>query len=380
MQNPEFEDIRSYNDQDVLPAIQRLLNEPMFIKATQFLHPTWSAEVIKAQFSKIKTIKDFQGSVILATLKNVIANSTKGVTLSGLENIPKDKACLFISNHRDIVLDSAFLNLLLFDRGYETTQIAIGNNLLIYPWITDVVKLNRSFVVKRGLPRNEMILASRKLSAYIRHSITQENSSVWIAQREGRSKDGNDRTYPGLLKMLGISGPEDFYEKYKDLHIVPLSISYEFDPCDALKTMELVGKANGTYKKSPEDDLRSMYTGIVGMKGRVHFSFNKILDEEIKAIGEMAQKPDQLEVLADLIDDNILTSYQLWPNNFIAYDLLFGSENFTDKYQYEEMMFFKDYMNEKLKSVPVYGPDTVKVFLEMYANPVKNQLALGKEV
>ncbi len=380
MQNPEFEDIRSYNDQDVLPAIQRLLNEPMFIKATQFLHPTWSAEVIKAQFSKIKTIKDFQGSVILATLKNVIANSTKGVTLSGLENIPKDKACLFISNHRDIVLDSAFLNLLLFDRGYETTQIAIGNNLLIYPWITDVVKLNRSFVVKRGLPRNEMILASRKLSAYIRHSITQENSSVWIAQREGRSKDGNDRTYPGLLKMLGISGPEDFYEKYKDLQIVPLSISYEFDPCDALKTMELVGKANGTYKKSPEDDLRSMYTGIVGMKGRVHFSFNKILDEEIKAIGEMAQKPDQLDVLADLIDDNILTSYQLWPSNFIAYDLLFGSENFTDKYQYEEMMFFKDYMNEKLKSVPVYGPDTVKVFLEMYANPVKNQLALGKEV
>jgi hypothetical protein len=379
-QNNEFDDIRAYDDRDVKPAIERLLNEPMFMKASRYLHPTWSDDIVRSQFSKIKTIRDFQGSVIHASVNSVIQNSTNGLEHSGLENIPKDKACLIISNHRDIVLDSAFLNLILFDNQYETTRIAIGDNLLIYPWITDVVKLNRSFVVKRGLPRNEMVLASRKLSAYIRYSITKENTSVWIAQREGRSKDGNDRTHPGLLKMLGISGPEGFYEKYKDLNIVPLSISYEFDPCDGLKTMELIGKASQTYKKSKEDDLKSMYTGIIGMKGRVHYAFNEILDEEIKAIADTAQKSDQLDVFADLVDEYIITSYRLWPNNFIAYDLLNGSEQFADKYDYGEMILFKDYMNEKLGSVSVQGPDAVRIFLEMYANPVKNQLALGKEL
>lgn len=378
-QNFDFEDIRSYNDGDVKQTIEKLLKEPMFLTATKFMFPSWTDEIIKSQFSKINTIKDFQGSVIQASVNAVIKNSTYGLECSGLENIPKDKACLYISNHRDIVLDSAFLNLKLFENGYDTTQIAIGSNLLIYPWITDFVKLNRSFVVKRGLPRNEMVIASRKLSAYIQHSINQENTSVWIAQREGRSKDGNDRTHPGLLKMLGYSGPESFYENYRNLNIVPMSISYEFDPCDALKTMEIIGKANQTYKKTPEDDLRSMYTGIVGMKGRVHIAFGEILDEELKLLAETAPKADQMDVFAELMDDYIVSAYHLWPSNFIAHDLLNGTEQFSDKYKAEELNFFKDYMNEKLKTVPVYGPDAVRVFLEMYANPVKSQLAIGKE-
>jgi hypothetical protein len=376
----DFEDIRSYNDQDVQPALARLLKEPMFLKASKYLHPTWSEDYLKTQFSKITTIKDFQKSVIHASVSSVIEKSTNGLEHSGIDNIPKEKACLFISNHRDIILDSAFLNIILFDYGYETTQIAIGDNLFIYPWITDFVKLNRSFVVQRGLPRNEKVLASRKLSAYIRHSVVRENISVWIAQREGRSKDGNDRTHPGLLKMLGISGAEGFYEKYNELNIVPLSVSYEFDPCDGLKTMELIGRANQTYKKTQEDDLKSMYTGIVGMKGRVHISFNEILDEEIKTIADTAPPSVQLDVLADLVDEYIISSYKLWPNNFIAYDLLNGTERFSDKYKDEEMIFFKDYMNEKLKAVQQYGTDAVRIFLEMYANPVKNQLALGKEL
>jgi hypothetical protein len=375
-----FEDIRSYNDSDVRPALERLLKEPVFFKAAKFLHPTWSEEIIRSEFSKISTIRDFQKSVIHSSVLSVIEKSTNGLEQSGLENLPKNKPFLFISNHRDIVLDSAFLNIILFDHGYETTQIAIGDNLLINPWITDIVKLNRSFVVRRDLPRNEKVLASRKLSSYIRHSIVQQNTSVWIAQREGRSKDGNDRTHPGLLKMLGISGPDNFYEKYHELNIAPLSISYEFDPCDGLKTMELLGRANQTYKKTREDDLKSMYTGIIGMKGRVYYSFNTISDEELKIIADTAHVSDQLEVLADLVDESIISSYRLWPNNFIAYDLLHGTERFSDKYQYGEMIFFKDYMNEKLKSVNQNSTDAVRIFLEMYANPVKNQLGRGKEL
>jgi hypothetical protein len=375
----DFEDIRSYTDADVKPAIERILKEPMFLKAVKFMFPNWTDEFIHQQLSKLNTIKEFQGSIIQASVNATIKNSTDGLEFSGLENISKDQAYLFISNHRDIVLDSAYLNILLFNNQFDTTQIAIGNNLLIYPWITDFVKLNRSFVVKRGLPRNEMVVASRKLSAYIRDSITKQNTSVWIAQREGRSKDGNDRTHPGLLKMLGYSGSDNFYDNYKALKIIPMSISYEFDPCDALKTMELIGKANQTYKKTPEDDLRSMYTGIVGMKGRVHIALNEVLDEELKVISETAPKADQMDVFADLMDEYIVSSYHLWPSNFIAYDLLHGSEQFADKYKTEELNFFKDYMNEKLKTVPVYGPETVKIFLEMYANPVKNQMARGKE-
>lgn len=375
----EFDDIRCYDDQDVEMAIQRLLREPFFIKAVRFLHPDWTEAMIKSEFSKIKTIRQFQQSVIYSTVDTVMKRTTNGVTHTGLENIPADKPCLYISNHRDIVLDSAFLNIILFQNGYDTTKIAIGDNLLIYPWIVDLVKLNRSFEVKRALPRNEKIIASRKLSAYIRHSIVAEKTSIWIAQREGRSKDGNDRTHPGLLKMIGATGEQGFYEKFRDLHIAPLTVSYEYDPCDALKTLELIGRANQTYRKKPEDDLKSMYTGIMGMKGRVHFSFSHVLDEEIKAIEEMAPKNDQFEVLADLLDNHIHSSYHLWPNNYIAYDLLTGGETFKDNYSDNELNFFKDYMNEKLNSEQVYGPDAVRIFLEMYANPVKNKLALQEQ-
>jgi len=371
----EFDDIRCYYDEDVEPAIQRLLSEPFFIKAVQYLHPDWTEEIIRSEFSKIKTIRQFQESVIYATVNSVLKKTTAGVTQTGLEQIEKDKPCLYISNHRDIVLDSAFLNIILFNHGYDTTKIAIGDNLLIYPWIVDLVKLNRSFVVKRSLPRMEKIIASRKLSAYIRHSILHEKTSVWIAQREGRAKDGNDRTHPGLLKMIASSGSEDFYENFKEIRVAPLAVSYEFDPCDALKTKELLARANQSYTKKPEHDLNSMYTGIMGMKGRVHFSFGPPMDEEIKAIAEMASKNDQFDVLADLLDSHIHSSYRLWPSNYAAYDLLTGGESQAANYTEADLNFFKDYMNEKLNSAQVYGPDAVRIFLEMYANPVKNQLA-----
>lgn len=371
----EFDDIRCYYDQDVEPAIKRLLGEPFFINAVQFLHPEWKEEAIKSEFSKIKSIRQFQESVIYSTVNSVLKNTTTGFTQTGLESIPKDKPCLYISNHRDIVLDSAFLNITLFKHGFDTTKIAIGDNLLIYPWIEDLVKLNRSFVVKRGLSRMDKIIASRRLSAYLRHSIVNEKTSVWIAQREGRAKDGDDRTHPGLLKMIASSGSGAFYEDFRELAIVPLAVSYEYDPCDALKTKELLERANHTYTKKPEHDLNSMYMGIMGMKGRVHFSFGGALDEEIKAIAEMAPKNDQFDVLADLLDHHIHTAYHLWPSNYAAYDLLTGGESQAANYTDAELNFFKDYMNEKLNAAQVYGPEAVRIFLEMYANPVKNQLA-----
>lgn len=377
MSRVNFDDIRAFEDRDVKAALGRLLDEPAFLKAVQFIFPQWTKPVLEEVFSKIESIRDFQSSVIYSVVQQILQRSVTELSFSGLENLRRDSAYLFISNHRDIILDSAFLNNLMYENQFDTTRIAIGNNLLIYPWITDVVRLNRSFVVKRDLPRNEMVEASRKLSAYIRYSIAEQGVSVWIAQREGRAKDGNDRTHPGLIKMLGISGDGSFYDNYKAINLAPLSISYEFDPCDGLKTAELIGKANLVFKKSEKDDLISMYTGLVGKKGRVHYAFNILPEQEIQRVAEIQNKNDQMKSMAELIDGVIIGNYRLWPTNFIAFDLLQGENKFENEYTRQERDFFVEYMNEKLKIIPEYGEQARTVFLEMYANPVKNKLALN---
>ena len=268
----DFNEIRPYRDNEIHQVFEQLMKEDSFIELLKYLFPHIPINDFVNQLLSINSVKEFQIGVVYPYIKEIIKNTTQGVTSEGLDKLDKDKSYIFISNHRDIVLDSAFLNILLHENGHDTTEIAIGDNLLIYPWITQLVKLNKSFVVRRNLPARQMLKSSILMSKYIRYNITERKQSVWIAQREGRSKDGDDRTQTSLLKMINMSGIGDFAENFKEVQIVPLSISYEYDPCDYLKAHEfLLKKENPEYKKSQADDLKHMASGIKGRKGRVHF-------------------------------------------------------------------------------------------------------------
>ncbi len=367
-----FDSIRPFKDHEIHEVFERLKNEETFLELIKFLFPAFSAEQFLGKLLSISSIREFQTEIIYPFVKEVLTNTTKGISTSGFENLDPNKHYLFISNHRDIVLDSAILNILMVENGFDTTEIAIGDNLLIYPWITDLVKLNKTFIVNRNLPVRQMMESSTRLSAYIRQTLCDRNQSIWIAQREGRSKDGDDRTQASLLKMLNISGNGDFTKNFAEINIVPLSISYEYDPCDYLKALEFLQKRdNPEYKKSADDDLRHMGAGIKGRKGRVHFSFGTPISEELSSLEDLP-KNDKLQGLAELIDQQIHTNYKLWPGNFIAHDLFYKSEQYAGKYTREDKITFLAYLEEHLSRINGDRDFLFTALLDMYANPVKN--------
>jgi len=290
-----------------------------------------------------------------------------------LENLDKSKSYLFISNHRDIILDSAILNYLIVLEGMNTTEIAIGNNLLIEDWIEYAVKLNRAFVVRRNLPVREMLVASKKLSEYIRRNITKRNNSVWIAQREGRTKDGNDKTQVALLKMLNFSNINEFTQGFKELQIVPISISYEIEPCGISKVEELYKRQTEGFEKTQEDDLKSMGHGLVNPKGRVHFAFGKPLTDQIDLFAKELTIGEQIEKLADHIDEQIYRNFKLWPNNYIAEDLLNNSSNNSDHYTEDQYIKFCAMLDEAVTAISGDAATICSMFLQMYVNPLLNQ-------
>ncbi|TCO04970.1 1-acyl-sn-glycerol-3-phosphate acyltransferase [Natronoflexus pectinivorans] len=377
----DFESIRPYEDQEIQSVFNRLKSEKSFLRLLGFLYPQLPPEQFMDKLMHLKSIRQFQEQVISAYVKDVIKKTTKGVTVDGLKKLNKKDSYLFISNHRDIVLDPAILNVLLFEHGFNTTEIAIGDNLLIYPWITDLVKLNRTFIVKRNLPIKQMMESSRVLSSYIRYTLSEKKHSIWIAQREGRSKDGNDRTQISLLKMLNIAGKNSLVENFKELKIVPVSISYEFDPCDYLKAMEFLNKRdNADYQKTKEDDLMHMATGLRGRKGRVHFAFGQPLTKELDSIDTLTVKNDQFSALADLIDRHVHLNYKLWPGNYVALDILNKSDENAKNYTGKEKLEFLEYLEDHISRTK--GADRGFIYnslLEMYANPVVNQRSYNVE-
>lgn len=371
-----FDDIRPFNDSEVDKHIQLLLQEPEFQRILQqyIFNDPEKIEQAKLLLSQIHTVKDLQYNFVYQLIKDLILKpSTDGLTSSGIENLDKSKSYLYISNHRDIILDSAILNYLIVLEGMNTTEIAIGNNLLIGKWIEYAVKLNRAFVVHRDLPSREMLMASKKLSEYIRRNITSKNSSVWIAQREGRTKDGNDKTQIALLKMLNFSNINEFSEGFKELRIVPLSISYEIEPCGIGKVDELYKRQTEGFEKTQEDDLRSMGHGLVNPKGRVHFAFGKPITEEIDLFAKEATISEQIEKLADHIDQQIYRNFKLWPNNYIAEDLLNKSTSNSSHYTKDEYAKFCQILEEAIAEIPGDTEIIRTMFLQMYVNPLLNQ-------
>jgi 1-acyl-sn-glycerol-3-phosphate acyltransferase len=374
----DFESIRPYQDHEIQQVFERLKNETSFIELIGFLFPGMSAQSFIENMMQIKSIRQFQKEVISPYVKEIIKNTTKGVTSEGLDQLNPKESYLYISNHRDILLDPAILNVIMFEHNFDSTEIAIGDNLLIYPWITDLVKLNRTFIVKRNLPVRQMMESSTLLSEYIRHTITEVGHSIWIAQREGRSKDGNDRTQLSLLKMLNISGEDkSVAENFKQLKIVPVSISYEYDPCDYLKAMEFQHKRdNPDYVKTQDDDLQQMGIGLRGRKGRVHFAFGQPINNELDVLKDIQNKNEKFEFLAGLIDTHVHENYHWWPGNWVAWDMLNKTDEYANLYSEEEKKIFLQYIEEHLDRIKGDRDFLRKTLLEMYANPVVNKREL----
>lgn len=377
-----FNDIRPLLDSEVEDAIRKLLNDPKFENAVRYMNPDVNWAELEAQLLTYKNRYDFQHEMIYQTVTQLASKVTKGLESDGWKNISKNEAHIFLSNHRDIVLDASFLNILCHENDFDTTEIAIGDNLLIHPWIDTLVRLNKSFVVRRGVSVRQMLEVSKHMSEYIHYTMSHNKESVWMAQREGRAKDGDDKTQESLLKMLSLAGEGgNFIDNLKELNIIPLSISYEYDPCDYLKAREFqLKRDNADYKKTQEDDLINMQIGILGQKGRVFYRFGTSINPQLDEIA-MAQTDKRLQIgmVAKVIDNQIYRNYEIYPCNYIALDLLAGSSEFTDKYTLEEKLRFEQYLvNQVNKISDLENKDedylTTKI-LQMYSNPLKNYLS-----
>ena len=378
MDNNQFDEIRSYSNEEAQIVYKKLAQEPNFLKVLQFVMPG-KVETLLPKLQSINSIDQFQRDVIYPFLLQLEQGTTQGISGSGIENIQHAGPCIYISNHRDIVLDSTFLCKVLIEHNLSSVEIAIGNNLLIYPWIEHFVRANKSFIVKRGGSPREMLAYSMRLSADINHTLHDKKSSIWIAQREGRCKDSNDRTQESLLKMLSMSGKGSFLENIMQLNICPLSISYEYDPCDYLKAKEFQQKRdNPGYKKTQQDDLLSMQTGILGKKGHIMFRFTPSINEEVAEIARTtANKNEQIELTAKAIDKHIHANYEIYSGNKVAYDLLLGTDRFTKEYTAQEKTVFESYIQGQLDKIQLEHKDETFLhhkLLEMYANPLINHL------
>ncbi len=354
----DHESIRHYRDEEVAEVVARLAKDPAFWGALAFFYSQEEIVEIKAFLADIETKREFQDRLIYSLLRRVINNSVTELTFSGTDVLQSDVPYFFISNHRDIVLDSALINLGYYEKFNQTLEIAIGSNLLMLPWVRDVVKLNKSFIVYRDLPMNEMLEAANNLSSYVAER-NSDGASIWMAQREGRAKDGNDHTHPGLIKMLAYHAGDRGVEYLSNLNIVPVSISYEYDPCALLKLPELRAKQMGeAYVKSQDEDLRSMQTGIVGGKGRVHVHYGQPLNNQIAGIDPSLKANDKFKEVAVMIDREIHRHYHIWESNQEALAFLESGEMPSD-----------EVLQRQLKEL---SSSDQKIVMGMYANPVIN--------
>lgn len=371
-----FEDIRPYYDSEVQDILSKYKDNAIFHKLIKHIYPSWSSSTISNKADKILTTDKFQEHFVYQAVKASVDRSTNGLTVSGFENISRQENYLFVSNHRDIVLDSTLMFYILFQNEYKTGETAIGSNLMSSDLVTDVVRLNQSFMVKRNLPTREMINASKELSRYMRYVLEEKKRSIWISHREGRTKDGNDKTNPGVLKMIAMDCADHKIDYLLGLKIVPVSISYEYDSCDHLKANELAEiELTGSYKKDGTEDMKSIITGITQQKGRVHLAFGKeIKKDDLDLTSNRIQ--DHFKQLAQVIDRRIHQNFHLFSGNYVAYDLLNESEKYIDKYNAEEKEHFSSYINGILNNRTNKEGFEVfrRILLNIYANPVINQL------
>lgn len=376
MDTSRFDHIRPYNDSEIPATMERIARSEMFPLIASYVFPEDDTETARERILAIKSIAEFQHQVMAVANEQVIKRSTSGFTYSGLERLDRDKSYLFVSNHRDIMLDASLLQHILHINGYQTSEITFGANLMSLPLLIDIGKANKMFRVERGGSFKDFYRSSLLLSDYIRHTITDKHSSVWIAQRNGRTKDGTDRTEPGLISMFASSMPSDKIEALDSLRIVPVAVSYEWETCDIAKALELYESRFTRYVKKPGEDLNSILSGIVAYKGAVRFDICEPLRRDELERYEALTRAEYVKEVAALIDRRINTAYHLFPNNYIAYDMRYGTDKYSDRYTAEERERFR----ERLHELEVYQESELDVildiFLGIYANPVNSKTLL----
>ena len=375
----EFDEIRPYHDEELPQIYEELIADPMFQQVLCAVMPGVPFEAIAMKMRSCKTKLEFQKAFCYSFLKDIIQKATTGVELNSDALSDKEKPYTYISNHRDIILDSGFLSILLVEAGLDTVEIAIGDNLLIFPWIKKLVRINKSFIVQRALTMRQMLESSARMSRYMHYAINEKKQSIWIAQREGRAKDSDDRTQDSILKMFAMGGEGDIIDRLLSLNIAPLAISYEYDPCDYLKAQEFQLKRDVEgFKKSQADDLLNMKTGLFGYKGKVHFQPAPCINEALLQLDRSLPKQELFSAISAMIDKAIHANYKMYPNNYVAADLLSGTEEFAAHYTAEDKQRFLGYLDKQLARIDIPNKDEAFLFekmLQMYANPLKNYLA-----
>lgn len=377
-----FDAIRPFEPEELPEVFERLLGNAQFAQVVAFVFKDVPFDMLAQKMRACKTNLEFQVAFCYPFIKGLLQKASLGCDMN-VDAIDMEKRYTFVSNHRDIVLDSALLDVLLVDAGCKTTcEIAIGDNLLSLPWVKDLVRINKSFIVERSVSLRQMLLSSKRLSDYMHLVIAQKHDNVWIAQREGRAKDSNDRTQESIIKMMVMGGEGSLVERLKGLHIVPLAISYEYDPCDFLKAQEFQLKRDiADWKKGPMDDVVSMQTGIMGYKGHIHYDAAPCIDAWLDTLDPDMPKADFFKAVATHIDEEVFRRYRLYPSNYVALDELEGTTAHADRYTAEQKAQFDGYIAQQMAKIQL--PDKDEAFLRerlltMYANPARNQEQLLK--
>ena len=371
----EFQTICPYSDEEASIALGKVADHPLVSQFSLKFFPDQSPDFLKGVLKSIKTVDQFQELVMSRFVEWVIEHTVDNFTCEGISNIDPQKRFLALSNHRDIIFDPAIVQLVLFKNNIPLTEIAVGDNLISGPTVEYLLRSNRMIKVVRGISARELYISSQMLSKYIRLNITNQRSSIWLAQRQGRTKNGYDLTEQGLLKMLDMSGGDDFQKNFEELNITPLSISYEYEPCDILKARELVISRDQKYVKAEGEDMNSIMVGIMQPKGNVHLQITEPLTTEEIAQAAACDKNERYQVIRQAIDNRVVAGYKLWKNNYIAYDILNQTDKYAQMYETADVEKFVAYMNRQLATVePELDQDALKTtFLEIYANPVVNK-------
>ena len=377
----EFESISPYTDEEAVVALGKLADHPLLSQFSCKFFPDQSPDFLQGILKNIRSIDEFQVLVMSKFVEWVLEHTVNTFSYDGIANIDPQKRFLALSNHRDIIFDPAITQLVLFRNGIPLTEIAVGDNLVSSPTIEYLLRSNRMIKVIRGISARELYLSSQMLSKYIRLNITNQRSSIWLAQRQGRTKNGYDITEQGLLKMLDMSGSSDFQKNFEELNIIPMSISYEYEPCDILKARENVISSKQKYVKAEGEDLNSIIVGIQQPKGNVHLHIGQPLTSEEIAQAALCDKNDRYQWIRHAVDKRVIEGYRLWKNNYVAYDLLNQSDKYAHMYEPVDVESFTAYMQKQLDTVePELDRDELrKAFLDIYANPVVTRELLEKE-
>lgn len=371
-----IDDLRPYTDAEIPAAMQRMASDPTLSDMVKFAFPGVEVEEIREKLLGVKSADEFQRVFVQPMLENIVRKSSTGFTASGGDNIVTGEGHLFVSDHRDIVLDGALLQLVLIYSGFPTCEITFGSNLISSPFVEDFGRSNKMYKIIRGGAGRDLVRNSRILSEHI-HKVVGEGHSIWISQRDGRTKDGNDKTDQGLIKMLTLAGGDDPIEALIKLHITPFAISYEYESCDVAKAREIYMRRRGSYTKAPGEDLRSIISGVKQEKGAIHIQVCPALEpSEIRAFAGN-EGNEMLRGVASLIDQRIYEAYKLFPTNYIAYDVKNGVNAYeNDKYTSAQRTAFTRYLKERVADIEGAKDELYDIMLDIYANPVMNKISV----